>query len=151
HSFATLVRPFSYHLLRLLVFAQAQKGGLTEMIITGPLAKTDLANQLGFKPGTLSHFSCSKTFAGTRQIFREVGKWTIRTEQGLKFAMELFQCLLIKSCPDFGVKQQLISLIIAYQDSTEIAAPALRRRVTSDDKLLLIAPFEFDPRAGAPP
>src|SRR5262245_51939212 len=80
-------------------------------------------------------------------FFGQVGERALRLSQFLEFAMERTQKLVVETGPDFCRKQQLILLIIAYEDRPKILPRALRLGVTADHKFLLIRPLEFYPRA----
>jgi hypothetical protein len=72
----------------LLVFAQAEEGGLAQMIVARPFGEADFANELGIEPGAAFHFGGSQAAAEAAGFFREIHKRAIGPGEFLKFLVE---------------------------------------------------------------
>lgn len=83
-----LFRSFTGHFFGLFVFAQAEEGGLAEVVVAGPFGEADFANELRIKPGAVFHFGGGEAAAEAAGFFREIHEGAIGPGEFLKFLVE---------------------------------------------------------------
>src|SRR3989442_1847407 len=119
-----------------LVVAQAEKGGMAELAVTGLLHESDLGDEPRLEPGRVTHA-------------RRVDERRRRATKRRKALREIGQRLAREAGAHLARVAQLAVVEGADQQRAEVRARALGRRVAADHELLLRADLHLAPRRGA--
>src|SRR5947209_19253552 len=119
-----------------LVVAQAEKGGMAELAVTGLLHESDLGDEPRLEPGRVTHA-------------RRVDERRRRATKRRKALREIGQRLAGEAGAHLARVAQPAVVEGADQQRAEVRARALWRRVAADHELLLRADLHLAPCRGA--
>src|ERR687887_1739600 len=107
---------------RVLVLAQAEERGLTQLPVRGPLVERDLGDEVRAHPRRLPH---ARRWLERRR----------RAAERAELRAEPLQRRRGEPCADLARVPQAIAVVEADEESAELGSRALRRRVPADHEL----------------
>lgn len=115
------------NVLLVLVASQAQKDGLTQLVVASPLGKFDLSDQDWFNPMAPLHDRRRDAKApAARFPLRQIDEWTGRKPDLLQAVVQCGQGFFGESSPDSPGEEEPIGSVVADEQSAEIIAAAIR-------------------------
>ena len=72
----------------LFVFAEAEEGGLAEVIVAGPFGKADFTDEFGIEPDAAFHFGGGESATEAAGFFGKIHEGAIGPGKFLKFLVE---------------------------------------------------------------
>src|SRR5438094_3729810 len=121
---------------RILVLAESEKSGLSQLAVGGPLVEGDLRHELGADPRRVTQARGGVERRGLRA-------------QPAQLRAEFAQRLGREAGADLAGVAQTIAVVEADQQCAELGAGTFGRRVSADHELRLLAHFHLQPIARA--